>query len=83
MKFDRDSMADLVRRGHLAGGIARIDDEALSNADKRRFLIAVGDDYWVARSHSAVLARIKTEVAQEEISTSTGTSTEADETAQS
>ena len=51
-----------MRRNHLAGGIARVHEDALCNADKRRFLVAVGDDYWVKRSHGPVLARIRSEL---------------------
>ena len=49
-------------RGHLAGAIARIDDDVLTNADKRRFINAVGDDYWIARNHGGILARIRAEL---------------------
>lgn len=58
--------ANQDNRGHLAGGIGRVDDDALSTSDKRRFLLAVGDDYWVGRTHGAVLARIRTDLAQDD-----------------
>lgn len=57
--------ADTILRGHLAGGLARVDDDALSNTDKRRFLIAVGDDYWTARTHGEVLSRIRADLVQD------------------
>ena len=61
----RGPSANRNDRGHLAGGIGRVDDDALSDADKRRFLLAVGDDYWIGRTHGAVLARIRTDLAQD------------------
>lgn len=42
--------------------MSRVDDDALGEADKRRFLEDVKDNFWVKRDNGEMLARIKAEL---------------------
>jgi hypothetical protein len=46
----------------LAAGVGRIDEDVLSEADKRRFLVEVKDNFWVKRDNGWVLDQIKAEL---------------------
>jgi len=46
----------------LAAGIGRVDEDVLSEADKRRFLEEVKDNFWVKRDNAWVLDQIKAEL---------------------
>lgn len=52
----------MISRSYLAGGIERVDDDVLSDNDKKRFLNVAKDDYWVKRNYDKVLQRIKMEL---------------------
>jgi hypothetical protein len=49
-------------RSHLAAGIGRVDEDVLSEADKRRFLEEVKDNFWVKRDNAWVLSAIEAEL---------------------
>jgi hypothetical protein len=49
-------------RSHLAAGVGRVDEDVLSEADKRRFLEEVKDNFWVKRDNGWVLDQIKAEL---------------------
>ena len=46
----------------MAAGIGRVDEDVLSEADKRRFLEEVKDNFWVKRDNGWVLDQIKAEL---------------------
>jgi hypothetical protein len=46
----------------LATGVGRVDEDVLSEADKRRFLEEVKDNFWVKRDNGWVLDQIKAEL---------------------
>jgi hypothetical protein len=61
----------------LAAGIGRVDEDTLSERDKRRFFEDVKDNFWVKRDSGFVLAQIRAEL--EEIDAlSVSASTELD-----
>jgi len=49
-------------RSHLAAGVGRVDEDVLSEADKRRFLEEVKDNFWVKRDNGWVLNQIRAEL---------------------
>jgi len=63
----------------LAAGIGRVDEDVLSEADKRRFLEEVKDNFWVKRDNGWVLDQIKAEL-DEIDGVSVGKSTEEEDT---
>ena len=48
----------------MAAGIGRVDEDVLSEADKRRFLDEVKDNYWVKRDSGWVLDQIRAELSE-------------------
>jgi hypothetical protein len=46
----------------LAAGVGRVDEDVLSEADKRRFLEEVKDNFWVKRDNGWVLDQIRAEL---------------------
>jgi hypothetical protein len=62
----------------LAAGIGRVDEDVLSEADKRRFLEEVKDNFWVKRDNGWVLDQIRVEL-DEIDGVSVDKSTEEDE----
>jgi hypothetical protein len=46
----------------LAAGVGRVDEDVLSEADKRRFLEEVKHNFWVKRDNGWVLDQIKAEL---------------------
>jgi hypothetical protein len=46
----------------LATGVGRVDEDVLSEADKRRFLEEVKHNFWVKRDNGWVLDQIKAEL---------------------
>jgi hypothetical protein len=46
----------------LATGVGRVDEDVLSEADKRRFLEEVKDNFWVKRDNGWVLDQIRAEL---------------------
>ena len=63
----------------MAAGIGRVDEDVLSEADKRRFLEEVKDNFWVKRDNGWVLDQIKAEL-DEIDGVSVGKSTEEEDT---
>jgi hypothetical protein len=48
----------------LAAGVGRVDEDVLSEADKRRFLEEVKDNFWVKRDNGWVLDQIRAELGE-------------------
>jgi hypothetical protein len=46
----------------LAAGVGRVDEDVLSEADKRRFLEEVKDNFWVKRDNGWVLDQFRAEL---------------------
>lgn len=46
----------------MAAGVGRVDEDVLSEADKRRFLEEVKDNFWVKRDNGWVLNQIRAEL---------------------
>jgi hypothetical protein len=46
----------------LAAGLGRVDEDVLTESDKRRFLEDVKDNFWIKRDNGWLLAEIKAEL---------------------
>jgi hypothetical protein len=46
----------------LAEGIGRVDEDILSDQDKRRFLEDTKDNIWISRRHGPVVAQVRKEL---------------------